>query len=621
MPRTSIVLHLDEDSPLTLQGQIRQKLVDAIASGSMPTGTRLPSSRILARQLGVARNTVVLACQQLIAEGILTGRERSGIFVDDALPDRPGRVAAGARPPPSPWGGFAWTERLEPGVPDIDSTAPPADWSRYPYPFIDGVFDRSLLPVAEWREASRMSLGVRDIDYWAGRDPDLDDPDFLARLRDLLLQRYGIHAELDEILVTCSVRAALFLAVSLVARGGRPVAVENPGNPLVRRLLTHLGAEIRPQPVDEDGMVVDEGLAGCRSVIVSPTFHFPTNATMPAVRRRDLLARARDNDMSVIEFDADGELAPPHEALPTLRGLDRDGRVVRVAGLNALMGPALRLGLLIAPSPVIAQARKLRALIGAAPAPRDQRACLYFLALGHYEAAMARVGRALQARRTAIADALDHYLPQSVTMLPLRNGTAAWIRGPHGIDARALAAEAARRGILIEPAAPCFAGQDGQSGLFRMSLTSLPIERIRPGVAALAEVVRDHLGGTIEHLDMARNGWMSGGDIAARLAGASFLCRTLYDTPLTVTLGADGSMTGVAGAAGEDRDTGLWWIDGDRWMRRWTRWNYGEALGFYCVIAGTEIKWFNGDGRLVDRAAIVWDTPVENAAPVQLHLQ
>jgi len=604
--RRPLAVHLDEDSPLTLQGQIRQKIVGAIASGALPRGSRLPSSRALADQLGVARNTVVLAYQQLVAEGILAGRERSGIFVDEALPQR-GGVAGGVVQSSSPAGPFAWSERLAPELPEPETWRYPPNWSQYPFPFIDGVFDHSLFPIAKWREASRLSLGVRDVDDWSSWDPDSDDPTFLLHLRDLLLQRHAIHAELDEILITCSVHAALFIAASLVVRAGDRVMVEDPGNPRIRRLLQHLGAEVRYQPVDGDGLVIDEALRECRCLIVSPTYHFPTNATMPAARRRELLAAARAADLCVIEYDADGELSPPDESPPTLSGMDRDGRVVRVAGLNALLGPALRMGVLVAPAPVIARARKLRALIGASPLSEVQRTTSYFLSLGHYDAAMARLGRALKARRAAITEALDHYLPQSITVLPLRNGAVAWIQGPKGIEALRLADEAARRGILIEPAAPYFADGQDCTGLFRMSITSLPLAKIRPGVAALAEVIRDHLGGTIEYLDLAARPWLSGPDLQARLGGAKLLCRTIYGTPCTITLLAGGAMEGESGHAGEDRDTGSWWVEGDRWFRRWNSWNYGEATGFYTAIEGSQIKWFNDKGRLVDRAVIVWD--------------
>jgi GntR family transcriptional regulator/MocR family aminotransferase len=139
-----------------------------------------------------------------------------------------------------------------------------------------------------------------------------------------------------------------------------------------------------------------------------------------------------------------------------------------------------------------------------------------------------------------------------------------------------------------------------------MSITSLPLARIRPGVAALAEVIRDHLGGTIEIIDLATRPWLSGAELQARLGGASLLCRTIYGTPCTIALAPDGRMTGESGLAGEDRDQGEWWVDGDRWFRRWNVWNYGETTGFYTAIHGDQIKWFNDKGRLVDRAVIVW---------------
>ena len=173
MPDT--IIYLDPKSPLSLQNQIRQKLVDGILSGALPPGHRLPSSRKLAQQLDVARNTVVLAYQQLVAEGYLVSRARSGIFVNEQMLDT--RVGfSNSHATTGDAEGAAWKKRTKrPGIAGRVVAQDLPNWNRYPYPFIDGKFDSSLFPLTEWREASRLALSVAEVNEWSTGSGDADD--------------------------------------------------------------------------------------------------------------------------------------------------------------------------------------------------------------------------------------------------------------------------------------------------------------------------------------------------------------------------------------------------------------------------------------------------------------
>ncbi|MGD8357619.1 MAG: GntR family transcriptional regulator, partial [Lysobacterales bacterium] len=206
---------LDPDSGLSLQDQIRQSLVDGIVSGAFPPGTRLPSSRRLADQLGVARNTVVLAYEQLIEEGLLESRERSGIFVSHGLLE--GRVglygnADAAAPVDENWRG-----RIRSETGQRPRFQWPGDWQRYPFPFIDGHFDASLYPTAQWREASRLALGARIVTDGTVTEGDADDPELIEGIRSKVLPRRGIIATPEQILITLGEQNALFLLTQLLA--------------------------------------------------------------------------------------------------------------------------------------------------------------------------------------------------------------------------------------------------------------------------------------------------------------------------------------------------------------------------------------------------------------------
>ncbi len=596
------LLFLDTDSDLSLQDQVRRKLVEAACAGAFPPGKRLPSSRALAAQLGVARNTVTLAYQKLLDEGLFVSRERSGIYADhDMLRGLTAvqSVAGGREPPPS----SRWRGRFKSGEGDEPVARQMPNWRQYPYPFIDGLFDASLFPVAEWREASRQALAVRDIGQWSMDGGDADDPMLIEEIRTKVLPRRGIRARPDEILITVGAQQALSLVSQMLIDRTRVVAIENPGYPDMRRLARDRGARLVQQPVDDEGLVVDRRLDDCDLVYVTPSHQFPTGVMMTKARREALLKKASARDLVIIEDDFDCETNDLDEACPALRSLDRDDRVIYVAGFSKVLGPGLRLGYMVASAEVIAEARRLRRLSILHPPLNNQRAAAHFLSMGHYDATMMRLGRLFRERRTALRDALNHYLQQSVAIAPLRGGATYWVRGPDHLDVEAFAAEAERRGVLIEPVGPYYADRKAPRNIFRLGVTSLPIDRIRQGVAALADLMRD-LPGTARAFPETASARLSGAALQAAMSGAVLLCKTVYGDPCTIELLTDGRMVGRAGYANEDCDEGRWWVEGDVWCRQWVRWSYGETSRLMTAIVGDRIGWFDVGGRLVDTAVI-----------------
>ena len=270
------LIYLDPESPLNLQNQIRQKLVDGILSGALPPGHKLPSSRALAEQLEVSRNTVVLAYQQLVAEGYLESRSRSGIFVSREMLEA--RVGPGARDDEdSEKQSAAWRSRIRrPGIARRAARPELPNWSRYPYPFIDGEFDASLFPLAEWREASRLALSVRDVREWSTGAGDADDPMLIDEIRSKILTRRGIQARSDEILITQGTQNSLYLLSRLLADSSVTFGIEEPGNDQFRDLLRQDGAKISLQSVDDEGIVVGDDFGQCDVVYVTPSHQIPT---------------------------------------------------------------------------------------------------------------------------------------------------------------------------------------------------------------------------------------------------------------------------------------------------------------------------------------------------------
>lgn len=597
------LLYLDPDSKLSLQHQIREKLVDGILSGAFPPGSRLPSSRKLASQLDVARNTVVLAYQQLVAEGYVVPHERSGLYVsEDMLSKRVGHgravTTAGAAAPSH------WRRRIREPVGEVRSSRDVPNWKKYPYPFIDGKFDSSLFPLPEWREASRLSMSVADVREWSTGSGDADDPMLIEQVRTKILTRRGIHASPDEILITMGTQNSLYLVSRLLADRSTTAVMEDPGNSEMRLLLEQRHARLLPQPVDREGMVVDAGLEACDFAYVTPSHQIPTAAVMSPARREALLESASRYDFLIVEDDYECEINYSERPLPALRSMDSDGRVIYISELSKVLAPGVRLGYIVASAEFIEHARRLRRTMLHHPPLNNQRAVAFFLSLGHYDALMSRLARTFDERRMALRDALNFYRSVSIEISPEVGGTTYWVRLPEDFNVEFIASEAERRGILIEPVGHYYANQEQAENCFRMGVTSLPVEKIRPGVAELTELIRMLASGRVEHLETSVGEWLTGDELERAMANKTIIYNVVYGVPCTLDLYADGRMVGTAGYANEDCDVGRWWVDGDRWHRQWNEWVYGEERAYYVVVNDDRIKWFNADHQLVDSAFI-----------------
>lgn len=583
---------IDPRSPLSLQHQLRQKLVDAMNRGVLRPGHRLPSSRQLAEQVGVSRNTVTLAYDALLAEGHLVSRPRSGIFVADDVQAE--RVTTGRRG----LGRTATTARLVGVPPSDDDFRRPPNWDQYPYPFLDGCIDASLAPVDEWREALRLAFARQSIVRWSNGS-EQDDPLLIEELRTKWLPSWGIDATPDEIAATSSARHALYLATEALVQRNTPVLLADSVDADLRRRLSDRQASIISFESGADVLgAVLQSPPG--AVIVLAAHRFAGLDAAARERAHALLQAVADRDAVVIEFTVAPELRESRRAALSLRALDAAGRVVFISGLSAVAAIGTPPGFINADARVTQRIRQLRRTIGSELPSGLQRAWSYFIGLGHYAACMARASRALSVRRTALRDALNHYLHKFVTIESIYGHSTYRVRGPAGMNAFELARAAADLGVLIEPV------QDTESAnVFYMGVTSLPKESIRAGVEVLARLIRGDrkLGSRQLHEEVAQP--LKGRALQRALSGKTLLYNTVYGEPCTIYVQPDGKLIGRAGYANEDCDTGRWWIEDDRWFRQWENWAYGEAVGYITAIDGGQVRWFKPDGLLVDTALIV----------------
>ncbi|MBP0437249.1 PLP-dependent aminotransferase family protein [Tianweitania sediminis] len=475
------LFRISPDSGQTLQAQIRQAIVAAILDRQIAASMPLPSCRVLADKLGVARGTVVIAFQQLVDQGFLVAKERRGHFVNPQVLTSPSKphVKPDIAPP-----GIDWKARRQVFASDMPRVTKSDNWIKSSYPFVYGQFDPNLFPTAEWRECNRMALAVLEIRNWASDVVDRDDPLLIEQIQARLLPRKGIFANPDEIIVTLGAQNALYMLATLLMAKGSRVAMEDPGYPDARAIFALAGAEIDPVPVDANGLVVSAVPKSSGFVFTTPSHHCPTMVAMSPERRQSLIAGAIANDQIIIEDGYDSQLVDqaPQQAL---KSLDRSGRVVYVGSLSKTLAPGLRLGYIVASADLIAELRALRRLMLRHPPANNQRAVALFLSLGHHEALVRRLSSAFDERRRRLSQAVASFMPEWRTSDPA-GGTSLWLEGPHGVDSRAVAEAAAARSVLVEPGERFFAEANKPQRFMRLGISSIALQSIEPGIRELA---------------------------------------------------------------------------------------------------------------------------------------
>lgn len=488
----------NEDSR-TLQFQIRTRILDAILDGTLPPGMALPSSRRLADELAVSRNTVILSYQHLADEGFLLARERSGFVIarrpaSERFPRASSRDAARnstKRPADPPR--TDWSMRLRSQASSFRSIEKPSNWQAYTYPFLYGQFDPSIFPLSAWRQCCRQALGVLELRDW-GRDTiDEDDPMLVEQLRSRVLPRRGIWAENSEILVTLGTQQALYLLSEALFDGKTVVGVEEPGYPDMRNIAQVKGCTVKPLAIDDEGLVPGPELSGCDYVHVTPSHQCPTTVTMSPARRRALLAQAEASGTVLIEDDYDSETSFDGAPQPALKSMDRSGRVIYVASLSKTLAPGLRLGFIVADAALIRELRALRRLMVRHPPLNNQRAVALFLSLGHYDSLVVRLTDAYRRRAGMLVDALSRHLPDGSFRAPV-GGSCVWFQAPGNFDARAARQECQGKGLLFEPGDVFFADARRGRSHIRLGYSVMAQDRIDTGIAMLAEAVANGKG-------------------------------------------------------------------------------------------------------------------------------
>jgi GntR family transcriptional regulator/MocR family aminotransferase len=491
MPHPPFIL-LDEKSDIPLYRQIYETIRRSILNGEYRSRRQLPSSRELAKQLNVSRLTVVNAYDQLLAEGYLVSRQGAGTFVAEHLPEDflqspPVRQQkSGAKTSPrqmllSRYGRSVLEER---------GTIFHYNRSTPPIPFQHGLPAIDEFPFDVWIKLANKSYRTLERQRFGYGEPAGFFPLREAIAAHLKSIR-GVNCAPEQVIITGGAQQAFNLIGRIFLEPRTEVWIENPCYFGVKQAFQSFGAKFIPVPLDEDGFDLTAALKQspkARLAYVTPSHQFPLGATMSLARRLQLLEWAEKAESWIIEDDYDSEFRYEGRPLPSLQGLDRNGRVLYVGTFSKTIFPALRLGCLVVPPDLIEIFTAAHALSGSHSPLIEQAILAEFIAEGHFGRHIRRMRRLYEERQETLVAEVQKHLAGYLEVENRLSGMhiIGWL--PPGVDDKSLVQKAALAGIKTSAVSAHSLTQGHRNGLI-LGYTAINEEQIRKGVRQLAKVI------------------------------------------------------------------------------------------------------------------------------------
>lgn len=470
----------DRAADVPLQRWLCGALRAAILGGQVLPGGRLPSTRDLARQLGISRGSVTMAYEQLVAEGYLTGTRGSGTRVVDSLPTLLAKT-------PEPCGDGGDRPRLSrQGLGLADSPFASREGAALPRPFGPNQPDLKAFPRVLWHR-----LGTRQSRFLRADDMGYSDPAGYRPLRQAIADHLHFAQRIvctaDNVMIVGSVQQALDLCGRLLLEAGDTALVEDPGYPGAARIFELTGARVQGVAVDASGLRT-ASLPSAKLAYVTAAHQSPLGGTLPIDRRLDLLAWAATHRAMILEDDYDGEYRFDGAPLPALKSLDDRGHVIYLGTFSKLLFPALRLAYVVLPDWLV-DAFGAAISLTCRHHPVFQQAVLAaFIAEGHFARHLRQMRGLYAARAQAFEAACRDHLDGLLQVPPITTGLDATAFLPGDADDRAVARSMVDWGIEARPISFYRLTQPAPPGLV-LGFSSFDEETIRRGVAAMRPVL------------------------------------------------------------------------------------------------------------------------------------
>lgn len=482
---------VDRSSSVPLHRQVYHGVRDAILARRLNSGVRLPSSRGLAANLGVSRNTVMAAFEQLLAEGYVEARTGAGTYVAFTLPDE---LLRGRPPRIQPVG--EWVSRVTAlsrrGALLARTPMSFTHDENRPRAFQVGVPAVEAFPFGTWgqimsRRWRRLPRGLLCYGDPAGYRP------LREAIADYLRASRAVRCRTEQVIIVAGSQQALELCATVLLDPGDAAWIEDPGYPGARGALLGGGARLIPVPVDDEGIDVAAGTVSCpgaRLAYVSPSHQYPLGVVMSLPRRLALLEWAERTGAWVVEDDYDSEFRYRGRPLSALQGLDSHGRVIYVGTFSKVLFPSLRLGYLVVPLDLV-EAFVAASVHGAHHAPTFSQCVLTdFIVEGHFTRHIRRMRALYDERQTALLKAASRGLRGLLDVHPAEGGmhVVGWL--PPGVDDRLASQAAAKRGVTAPPLSFYWVDTASRGGLL-LGYTGIGVRDIRTGVRQLTAALRE----------------------------------------------------------------------------------------------------------------------------------
>ena len=480
---------LDYTIKIPIHRQLYEELRHSILSGRLAPGQRVPSTRSLARSLGISRATVTLSYEQLLSEGYLRTIPSSGTFVYCQLPDillQPATIqpTQEARHQPVQLSAYgANLVNLQLLMPS--KTELPINFSCYGRPALDE------FPLGLWRRllARACQLQPTMLDYATSAQGYEPLRQAIARY---IARTRAVRCEVEQIIIVNGSQQALNLVARLLVERGDLVAVENPGYLDARQAFLLQEASLVSIPVDESGILVDrlitDPAAKIKLVYVTPSHQFPTGAVLSLSRRLALLAWAQQTGALIVEDDYDSEYRYSDRPIPALQGLTINDSVIYIGTFSKVIFPALRLGYLVVPQSLVPIFACAKLLSDRQSSILEQYALTEFINEGHLESHVRRMRSLYNQRRQTLVQALKQYFGNSVTILGENAGMHLMVRFHTDLSDEQIVLQAAQIGVGLVSASPYYL-ETQSTGEFIFGYADLSEEIIQAGVSKLARVL------------------------------------------------------------------------------------------------------------------------------------
>jgi len=474
---------LSRESADPLQKQIYDIVRRGVLDHTLVAGQRLPSSRVLAQELGISRITVTLAYERLIAENYLSARGGSGTFVEKTV-DRP------LLPPASP-------EHVQRHVPGLSTRGEgiaggAAGLGQHTGAFVPGVADASLFPFHLWRRLVSRHLGKSNL---ALSGYAKDGAGFLPlreAIASYLKASRGVRCDIEQVVIVSGSQQALDLTTRILLDPGDAVCIEDPGYLGARHAFTGAGAQLIPIAIDDEGLQIATAMEhkqDIRLVYATPSHQYPMGVTMSLTRRLALLEWATRKGMWIVEDDYDSEYRYTGRPLATLQGLDHTGRVIYMGTFSKVLLPSLRLGYLVVPPALVETFVQARSLADRHSPSMDQAILAQFINEGHFTRHIRRMKKLYMERQALLMEAARRELHGALDIPPTPAGLHVVGRLDPKLKDRDVSQLAQQLGVDTPPLSAYCLQHSPLNGLV-LGYAGIAPEDIQTGMQHLARAIR-----------------------------------------------------------------------------------------------------------------------------------